>query len=318
MTDSNSLSRRDFLIGSAAAVGTGSILTGCATNKARIAAGKKVRWRLGLDAYMLHGSLIAKDPKHHRDFFSMLEMLDDHGLDGVQIDPSHFPGDDKKTLDRIRSIVEPKGLYVEFGMGGWDPKRMEHRIKLTSQFGGRALRTFFGGENATWAQLKEWMNYAEEPFKQIGDVAAQHNVWVAIENHGDFTGPQLRDFIERVNHPRVGACFDTGNCLWRKEDPIECAKALAPYAFSMHLKDWTMTFDAEDRPHWTENVLDTGQIPVTEVLEIVAAEQSELYVALESPASPGKDEKETVEREFKHFVASTKAAHRIFKDLTLK
>ena len=276
MVDSNSLSRRDFLIGSATAVGTGSILTACAAKKEGVSAGKKARWKLGLDTYTLHRSLTAKDPKLHRDFFAMLEMLDDHGLDGVQIDPSHFPGDDPKTLDRIRSIVEPKGLYVEFGMGGWDPMRMEQRIKLTSQFGGRALRTFFSGENATWTQLKEWMNYAEQPFKQIGDVAAKHNVWVAIENHGDFTGPQLRDFLERVNHPRVGACFDTGNSLWRKEDPIECAKALAPYAFSMHLKDWTMTFDANDKPHWTENVLDTGQIPVTEVLKIVAAKQPEL------------------------------------------
>jgi sugar phosphate isomerase/epimerase len=318
MADSKDLSRRDFLIGSAAAVGAGSMLTGCAGRKACVCPRDKVQWKLGLDTYMLHRSLTAKDPALRRDFFSMLDMLDEHGLDGVQIDPSHFPGDDAATLERIRSIVEPKGLYVEFGMGGWDPTRMEQRIKLTSQFGGRALRTFFSGENAKWEQLKEWMNYAEQPFKQIGDVAAKHNVWVAIENHGDFTGPQLRDFLERVNHPRVGACFDTGNSLWRKEDPIECAKALAPYAFSMHLKDWTMTFDAEDKPHWTENLLDTGQIPVTKVLKIVAAEQPELYVAMESPAAPGKNEKETVEREWKNFVACAKAADRIFKDLNLR
>lgn len=317
MADSRGFSRRDFLIGSAATVGAGSLLSACAAKKTGVGAGRDAPWKLGLDTYMLHRSLTAEDPGLRRDLFSVLELLNHHGLAGAQIDPSHFPGDDEKTLDRIRSIVEPRGLYVEFGMGGWDPTRMEQRIKLTSRFGGRALRTFLSGENATWEQLKEWMNYAEQPFKQIGDVAARHNVWVAIENHGDFTGPQLREFLQRVDHPRVGACFDTGNSLWRKEDPIECARILAPYAFSMHLKDWTMTFDADDKPHWTEKVIGTGQIPVVEVLKIVAAEQRELYVALESPAAPGKDEKETVEREWRNFVTCTKAAHRILKDLEL-
>jgi len=317
MPDHVTLTRRSFLHGMAA-VGAGSMLTGVLAGDAGAAPRQAGRWKLGLDTYTLHRSLTAKDPKRRRNLVSLLESLGEHQLDGLQVDPSHFPGGDPAALGRLRDVAKRNGWYIEFGMGGWDPQRMEERIKLTAQFGGRALRTFFSDERATWKQLQEWMRYAEPAFKQAGDTAAKHNVWIAIENHGDFTGPQLREFIGRVNHPRVGACLDTGNCLFRREDPIACARALAPVAFSMHLKDWTMGFDSAGTPRWKEAPLGAGRIPVAEVLKIVAASQPELYVALETPIVPGDDEAENVQREWEHLRINAKRANQLLRELGLR
>ena len=67
-------------------------------------------------------------------------------------------------------------------------------------------------------------------------------------------------------------------------------------------------FTPDGHSRWTEKVLGEGEVTLERVLEIVAAVQPDLYVALETPVWPGEDEAETVSREWKHFVACTRAA----------
>lgn len=266
---------------------------------------------------MLHHSLTAKEDNHRLDFWDMLDKLDGLGLTGIQLDPSHYrllPGDDETALKRLDEVTRRKGYYVEFGMGGWDT-RLEERIRLTARFGGRAVRTFISDENCSVQDLVGWMRLAAPRLREAGRTASEHNVYIGVENHGDFTSVQLEEMLRLVDHPRVGACLDTGNSLFRKEDPLECAKRLAPWAVSMHLKDWFMSYDAQDRPHWREAPLGKGQVPVVEILRLVAKYHPDLYIALESPPRPLADEAETVKREWEHLTASAAAAREILADL---
>jgi len=304
------------------AASAGPALTGCSLiesqeDTASRQKGRVAHWRLGLDTYTLHRALTAKNAKLRLNLWWLLEHLEDYGLSGAQIDPSHFPGDDEPTLRRLDALAAKKGYWFEFGMWRWHPVEIEQRCRLTARFGGQAVRTFFCDQITSPEEREKAMVEAESPMREAGDIAAKYGVDIAIENHGDYTGPELAAFLDRVNHPRVGACLDTGNSLFRKEDPIQCARTLAPYTRSMHLKDWTMAFTPDGHSRWTETVLGKGEVPLKQVLEIVAAVRPDLYVALEAPVWPSKDEAETVSREWKHFVACARAANRLLADLCL-
>ncbi|MEX2213482.1 MAG: TIM barrel protein, partial [Phycisphaeraceae bacterium] len=43
--------------------------------------------------------------------------------------------------------------------------------------------------------------------------------------------------FKAISSEYIGACVDTGNSMALLEDPVITATALAPYAFSVHLKD---------------------------------------------------------------------------------
>lgn len=273
----------------------------------------KSSWKLGLDTFTFHRTLTAKDPANKRDIWWIIDLAHEHGLEGLQIDPSHFPGDDDKTLERLEAAVGPKKMYLEFGMGGWDPARMRHRIALTGRFGGRALRTFCGGELSTRKEIANYLKWAPPGLRDAADAAEEHGVFIAVENHGDFTGDEMKKLIDAADHPMVGVCFDTGNALFRKEDPLACARILAPHAHSMHLKDWRMRFDEHDHPHWRETPFGEGEGKVEAALRIIDPKARGLYIAIENPVWPSDDEAETVQREMKHFLHTVKAAKEMLK-----
>lgn len=328
MTSNGKTSRREFLAASlrgGAAMATGSVL-GARVTQGSAAAGEEPKgtgtgrlrghsFRLGLDTYTLHRSLTAEDPRNRKDLWWVLDHLDELGLKGLQIDPSHFPGDDDKILRKLESTVKPRGYYLEFGMGGWDVRRLEARIRLTARFGGRAVRTFCGSEKNSQAELKNFILWATPAFREAGKIAEDHGVDIAVENHGDFRSGQLKELLDRVGHPRVGACLDTGNSLFRKEDPIGCARALAPYTRSMHLKDWVTSWLPDGTMQWKEAVPGKGQVPLVEILRMVLRHRRDLYIALEVPVHPSNDETETVAREWRHLVASVAATRQILAGL---
>lgn len=267
--------------------------------------------RLGLDTYTLHRTLSAKDAQLRKDIWWVVEQLDELGLTGLQIDPSHFPGQEPQVLERLRRAMRPHGWYVEFGMGGWGVDRLKERIRLTARFGGQALRTFCGSEESTAEQIRFFLEAAPPALREAGDTAEEYGVDIAVENHGDFTAEQMRTLIERTSHPRVGVCFDTGNALFRDEDPLVAAEALLPMATSMHLKDWTMSRGPDGKHRWTEAVLGEGQVPIREILARAVRTRPGLYIALETPVWPSDNEGETVARERRHALACARAARRM-------
>jgi sugar phosphate isomerase/epimerase len=58
-----------------------------------------------------------------------------------------------------------------------------------------------------------------------------------VENHKDYRSDEFAELLRRIGSPYVGACVDTGNNLALLEPPLETVEALAPFAFSCHLKD---------------------------------------------------------------------------------
>jgi sugar phosphate isomerase/epimerase len=98
--------------------------------------------------------------------------------------------------------------------------------------GGRRYEVFARPDDYTqFARIaKATLERAEPPARAAG-------VKLAVENHKDFRTDELLDLLRGLASPWVGVCVDTGNNLALLEDPAATIAALAPLAFTVHLKD---------------------------------------------------------------------------------
>ena len=83
---------------------------------------------------------------------------------------------------------------------------------------------------------------------------------LALENHEDFTGPELASMVRTVDHPNLRILYDYGNSQMVLEDPEAALDATLPFVHSVHAKDHVMV-RAEDSPH---NKLTVAGVPMGE------------------------------------------------------
>jgi len=86
--------------------------------------------------------------------------------------------------------------------------------------------------------------YADKVFSRIrtlAHVAADNGVILLLET-GQEAAPELRHFLEKLDHKSVGVNFDPANMiLYDKGDPIEAVRVLSPWIRHLHVKDATRT-----------------------------------------------------------------------------
>jgi sugar phosphate isomerase/epimerase len=74
---------------------------------------------------------------------------------------------------------------------------------------------------------------------------ASLGIRTSIENHGLFLAPAWRveQLLASVQHPNFGVTLDLGNLLWAPQDLVASARSLAPYAVTVHVKDFVKPSD---------------------------------------------------------------------------
>jgi sugar phosphate isomerase/epimerase len=75
----------------------------------------------------------------------------------------------------------------------------------------------------------------------LADRVAPIGFTLALENHCDWRGHEIVDIVKAANRPNLKMQLDTGNAFSVFEDPVECARAMAPWVVSVHLKDLHVT-----------------------------------------------------------------------------
>jgi len=108
---------------------------------------------------------------------------------------------------------------------------------------------------------------------ELLECAEEFEVDVAIHNyssvHHDDTSEvfsslaEVQDALERNQHPRLGACVDTGHFLVEDVDPAEVIEALGDRIVTVHLKD---TSEAA-----IEDVPGAGELELATVLDLLDA-----------------------------------------------
>jgi sugar phosphate isomerase/epimerase len=89
--------------------------------------------------------------------------------------------------------------------------------------------------------LSERLDLIASNLGLVADAAAEVGVTIALENHCDYRGHEIATILGKANRGNLKAQLDTGNAFVVFEDPVDCAKAMAKWTISVHLKDVRVT-----------------------------------------------------------------------------
>ena len=205
-------------------------------------------------------------------------------VDTVSLETYFMPKLDRSFLTELKQKLSDKGME---GMLAWGhPQGLEtgknkkaaedliRTIKLYKYFGNSVLHIRGGGladRNLEPQQLQ--IERLSAMLKDIGVVAADNGIILAMENHMDFTADEQIEIIARVNSPNLKVLLDTGNNLRLLEDPMAVVEKLAPHAVALHVKDMIATGKGnpvtEWRKFWHTAPLGKGIIDLPEVIQIL-------------------------------------------------
>lgn len=142
---------------------------------------------------------------------------------------------DETGVDRVLGWGHPEGLW-----GGTKPEELEalkRHIPQVLKLGSTRMRICAASMNYANAPRDELIGAVAPMLREAAEVAAEHGVTLALENHIDFRSEDVVRLLEDVDSDHLRVNFDTGNTIRLFEDPVEAAERLAPYTVSTHTKD---------------------------------------------------------------------------------
>jgi sugar phosphate isomerase/epimerase len=212
--------------------------------------------KLGIDSYSFHRYFGEVYPDLQQDPGVRWDMLEDflpfaeaQQVDEVALESIFFPVFDDGYCQALSDRLDATGLERILGWGHPDGLRggtdeealadLEAHIPRAAKLGAKIMRIVASSMLYVEDERETQIRNTIRMLKQAAQVAEQHGIVLAQENHIDFTGPELLRIIEGVGSDHLRVNLDTGNPIRVYEDPVACARALAPYAVSTHTKDIT-------------------------------------------------------------------------------
>lgn len=203
------------------------------------------RFRLGLDTYSYHIAAPVWEPVPPEPLTleAYLDRAAELGVEGLALaDMRHLGRTDAQAVAELKAGAERRGLYVELGTGGVDVDHLRSVLRLGRELGGSVVRTFVS-IGSTWATAQEYpqaLKRVVQALRQVTGTCEETGVALAIENHQDLTSRELAQLLDEVDHPLVGACWDTGNSLAVFEHPLKGLRNVADRTFTVHFKSYAL------------------------------------------------------------------------------
>ena len=213
------------------------------------------RKRLGVCTYSynLHWKAARDgDPKaRFKDAIEFVRYCHELGAGGVQIGVGSR---DAEYVQQLRATAETLQMYFEgqtsLPRSPSDVDRFDVEIRVAREAGAGVVRTALlsGRRYETFDSAEAFRQFTERSWNAVTlaePVVRKHGVKLAIENHKDFRVAEQLDLLRRLGSEYVGVNVDTGNNIALLEEPLAVVEALAPYAFTTHLKDMAVQDDEE-------------------------------------------------------------------------
>lgn len=166
-----------------------------------------------------------------------------------------------------------------------DLARFEAEIRTAAEVGVQAVRTVvMPGRRyeqfKSLAEVREAEAIAVRMLELAAPIVTKHRVRLAVENHKDQRIDERLALYKRLSCEFIGATVDTGNSFALLDDPYGAIEALAPFAFTVHLKDQALREYADgfllgDIP------LGQGSFDLQRMVAILKRAQPKIRMALE-------------------------------------
>jgi sugar phosphate isomerase/epimerase len=196
---------------------------------------------------------------------------------------------DEAYAARMGDLLAREKMYLEGSVAlprdKDDVDRFAAQVRTARQCGATVLRTTLqnGRRYEVFDTAKAFRNFLEQARRSLAlarPVVERHEVRLAVENHKDCRTGELVKLITRIDSPQVGVCVDFGNNVALLEDPLETAEALAPYAFSSHVKDMGVE-EYADGFLLSEVPLGTGFLDLGKMIAALRKARPEIRLNLE-------------------------------------
>lgn len=171
----------------------------------------------------------------------------------------------REELDRLGL----KRTYATFTpLFNRDPERQERLMRDLEDahsLGAPLMRVFRGERPDDGPDGARMLDAA----RAVLERAAGYGTRLALEN---FIGPggthmnEVKETLERLGSPAIGANIDTSNYVINEQDPIEAVRLLAPWIVYTHLKDARHTPEGLKATY-----LGNGIIPIDQVISALDA-----------------------------------------------
>lgn len=153
---------------------------------------------------------------------------------------------DVPEVQQLTAFAERHGLFIDAMVqppqDASDLARFEGEILTARDVAALAVRTtIMPGRRyeqfKSLAEFRESQQRGQRMLELAVPVLEKHRVRLAVENHKDERVDERVALLRHLDCEFIGACVDTGNSFALLDDPYGTIDALAPYAFTVHLKD---------------------------------------------------------------------------------
>lgn len=234
------LTRRSFL-----AAGAATIAAPLAAIEPIKRPSDKPDIKLSLAAYSYRQFLDLKKPT--MTLFEFIDTAAELPLDAVELTSYFFAETTDAYLDKVKTHADKKKLAISGVPVGnnfclKDDAKRKAQIDLVKDWTVRAARLgaktvrIFAGNLEKGETLETAQKRVIAAMQECLEVAAKHNVLLALENHGGITGTpeQLLALVKPISSPNLGVNIDTGN--FKTADPYADVAKIAPYGVVCQIK----------------------------------------------------------------------------------
>lgn len=237
---------------------------------------------------MLQGRDILKSTAAALPADGLLDLTERFWAGGAQIDLTQLESHEPAYLAHLRARAERAGLWLELSV----PSRYLESAEAYAELAGVALALgvdrirvalLYGRRYESFAARDAWAEFERTWRRRLAAITPEverHPIRIGIENHKDFTGPELAELLTTLGCPHIGACVDFGNNISLLEDPLSTIRTLAPFAVTTHLKDMAVRRDAEGF-ELSEVPLGEGIVPLAEAVRLVRDARPDAHLCLE-------------------------------------
>lgn len=279
------MNRRHFLVSTA-----GGLAASAFSAMSRVAdAAEPIRSELGVADFSYNVRMRAERsgemPAQVSNPLDLLRRCHEIGAGGMQCSLGNR---DESYIRQLRGYAADRNLFIEGSASlprdTGDVERFDSHVLTAKNAGASVVRVAVGGRRyEQFDKMEQFRAFAERTWKSLQlaePVVARHRMRLAIENHKDFTTPELLDMLKRLDSEYVGVCLDTNNSIALLEDPMEVVRTWAPRTFSVHLKDLDVA-GYEDGFLLADAVLGEGMLDLSAVVKTLREARPGIRFSLE-------------------------------------